>query len=215
MRQAMITVLIVDDHDLIRAGIHHMLSDASGIKVIGEADNGEEAMQMVRNLLPDVVLMDINMPGMGGIEATRKILHSSPDTKILVVTAYNDDLHPTRLLQIGVTGYLTKDASMEEMLQAVRSVYAGQRYISSSIAQQLVLKKVENIDKTPFDTLSSRELQVALMLLKGNKAKEISIKLNLSAKTVNSYRYRIYNKLKIKGDMELAHLAMQYNLIEP
>ena len=123
-------------------------------------------------------------------------------------------MHPSRLLQIGAAGYLTKEASMEEMIKAVRSVFAGQRYVSPQIAQQLLLKKVKDVDKTPFDELSSRELQVALMIVKGYKTNEISNKLNLSAKTVNSYRYRIFNKLKIRGDVELVHLALQYGVIE-
>lgn len=210
----MIKVIIVDDHDLIRAGIRHMLTDVPGIKVVGETNNGEDVLKLVRELSPDLVLMDIRMPGIGGLEATRKILRFSPDTKILVITACKDDMHPSRLLQIGASGYLTKDASMEEMVKAVRNVYAGQTYVSQEIAQQLALKNVKDIDKTPFDDLSGRELQVALMIVKGLKTSEISDKLNLSTKTVNSYRYRIFNKLKLKGDVELVHLALQYGLIE-
>ena len=210
----MIKVIIVDDHDLIRAGIRHMLTDAPGIKVVGETNNGEDVLKLVRESSPDLVLMDIRMPGIGGLEATRKILRFSPDTKILIITACKDDMHPSRLLQIGASGYLTKDASMEEMVKAVRNVYAGQTYVSQEIAQQLALKNVKDIDKTPFDDLSGRELQVALMIVKGLKTSEISDKLNLSTKTVNSYRYRIFNKLKLKGDVELVHLALQYGLIE-
>jgi two-component system invasion response regulator UvrY len=210
----MIKVIIVDDHDLIRAGIRHMLTDAPGIKVVGETNNGEDVLKLVRELSPDLVLMDIRMPGIGGLEATRKILRFSPDTKILIITACKDDMHPSRLLQLGAAGYLTKDASMEEMVKAVRSVYAGQTYVSQEIAQQLALKKVKDIDKTPFDDLSGRELQVALMIVKSLKTNEIAEKLNLSTKTVNSYRYRIFNKLNIKGDVELVHLAIQYGLIE-
>jgi two-component system invasion response regulator UvrY len=210
----MIRVIIVDDHDLIRAGIRHMLTDAPGIKVVGETNNGEDVLKLVRELSPDLVLMDIRMPGIGGLEATRKILRFSPDTKILIITACRDDMHPSRLLQLGAAGYLTKDASMEEMVTAVRSVYAGKTYVSQEIAQQLALKKVKDIDKTPFDDLSGRELQVALMIVKSLKTNEIAEKLNLSTKTVNSYRYRIFNKLNIKGDVELVHLAIQYGLIE-
>jgi len=210
----MINVVIVDDHDLIRAGIRYMLSDVPGIKVVGEADNGEDGLKLARELSPDVVLMDIRMPGVGGLEATRKILHYSPDTKVLVITACADDMHPTRLLQIGASGYLTKDASVDEMIQAIRSVHAGQRYVNPRVAQQMILKNVKDIEKTSFDNLSSRELQIAMMIVKGDKVKDIAVKLNLSPKTVNSYRYRIFNKLKIKGDVELVRLALQYGLIE-
>lgn len=210
----MINVVIVDDHDLIRAGIRYMLSDVPGIKVVGEADNGEDGLKLARELSPDVVLMDIRMPGVGGLEATRKILHYSPDTKVLVITACADDMHPTRLLQIGAFGYLTKDASVDEMIQAIRTVYAGQRYVNPRVAQQLILKNVKDVERTSFDNLSSRELQIAMMIVKGYKVKDIAEKLNLSPKTVNSYRYRIFSKLKIKGDVELVRLALQYGLIE-
>jgi two-component system invasion response regulator UvrY len=210
----MINVVIVDDHDLIRAGIRYMLSDIPGIKVVGEANNGEDALKLVRELSPNVVLMDIRMPGVGGLESTRKILHYSPDTKVLVITACADDMHPTRLLQIGASGYLTKDASVDEMIQAIHSVYAGQKYVNPKVAQQLILKNVKDIEKTSFDNLSSRELQIAMMIVKGDKVKDIAVKLSLSPKTVNSYRYRIFSKLKIKGDVELVRLALQYGLIE-
>lgn len=210
----MINVVIVDDHDLIRAGIRYMLSDVQGIKVVGEANNGEDAIKLVRELSPDVVLMDIRMPGVGGLESTRKILHYSPDSKVLVITACADDMHPARLLQIGASGYLTKDASVDEMIQAIRSVHVGQRYVNPRVAQQLILKNAKDIEKTSFDNLSSRELQIAMMIVKGDKVKDIAGKLSLSPKTVNSYRYRIFSKLKVKGDVELVRLALQYGLIE-
>jgi DNA-binding NarL/FixJ family response regulator len=191
-----------------------MLADADEIEVIGEADNGEQGIEMVHTSSPDVVLMDLQMPGIGGLEATRKILHSYPETKILIITACLDDVHPPRLLQLGAAGYITKEASMNEMIQAVRSVYNGERYVvSPQIAQQIIEKKTTDIHQTPFDELSSRELQVTLMIVKGYKAPEISDKLNLSAKTINTYRYRIFKKLKLKGDVELVHLTMQYGLI--
>lgn len=213
-KKHIISVLIVDDHDLVRAGIRRILDDNSGIKVVGESDSGENAVKMARELTPDVVLMDLKMPGVGGLEATRKILHYNPDVKILVVTACTDNMFPSRLLQVGVAGYLTKDASSKEMVQAIQNVYLGQRYISPEIAQQLVLNKIGNDNKSPFDELSSRELQVALMIANGYKVQYISDKLNLSPKTVNSYRYRVFDKLGIKGDVELTHLAIQHGLVE-
>lgn len=214
MAKTTISILIVDDHDLVRAGLVRMLEDVAGLKVIGEADSGEDAVKLARELSPDVVLMDLQMPGIGGLEATRKILRFNPDVRVLIVTACNDNMYPSRLLQVGAAGYLTKDANINEMIQAIRNVHAGQRYISPEIAQQLVLKKLGDPDKTPFDELSSRELQVALMIAKGHRVQEIADKLNLSTKTVNSYRYRIFEKLSIKGDVELTHLAIQYSLVE-
>lgn len=206
--------MLVDDHDLVRSGIRRILADVTGIKVIGEAVNGEDAVKLGRQLKPDVVLMDVKMPGIGGYEATRKLLRILPDVKILIVTICNNDLYPSRLLQVGAAGYLTKGASTEEMVQAIRSVYAGQRYISPEIASRLAFKHVNDREDSPFDDLSERELQVMLMITVGVKVPDIAEKLCLSAKTVNSYRYRIFEKLKIKNDVELTLLAIRHGLID-
>jgi two-component system invasion response regulator UvrY len=209
-----INVILVDDHDLVRTGIKRMLEDVQGIKVIGEASSGEEAVTLGRKLKPNVVLMDVKMPGIGGFEATRKLLRIDPDMKVLIVTICNNDLYPARLLQVGASGYLTKGASMEEMVQAIRAVHAGQRYISPEIASRLAFKHVNDKDESPFEALSERELQVMLMITMGMKVQDIAEKLCLSPKTVNSYRYRIFEKLKVKNDVELTLLAIRHGLIE-
>ena len=209
-----INVLIVDDHDLVRTGIKHMLSNAEGINVLGEASTGEEAVKMTRDLVPDVVLMDVKMPGIGGLEATRKLLRILPNVKVLVVTVLDDDLFPSRLLQAGAAGYLTKGASMDEMLQAIHTVQSGQRYISPEVAKQLALKHLVDDHASPFDALSERELQVMLMITEGMKVQDIAEKLCLSPKTVNSYRYRIFDKLRVKNDVELTHLAIRYHILD-
>lgn len=210
----MITVLIVDDHDLVRTGIRKMLAEVTGIKVVGEASTGEDAVKLVRQHNPQVVLMDVKMPGIGGFEATRKLLRMDPDLKVLVLTTVNNDLYPARLLQIGAAGYITKGSTMDEMVQAIRSVSTGQRYISSEIASQLAFRHVNDKEDSPFETLSERELQVMLMITKGIKVQDIAEKLCLSPKTVNSYRYRIFEKLGVKNDVELTLLAIRYGLIE-
>jgi two-component system, NarL family, invasion response regulator UvrY len=209
-----INVLLVDDHDLVRTGIRNYLNEVPGIKVVGEARTGEEAVKIARNANPHVVLMDVKMPGIGGFEATRKLLRLNPDLKILVVTSCENDVYPARLLQIGAYGYMTKGSSMEEMLQAVRAVNIGQRYISPAIANTLALMQVSLRKDSPFDLLSERELQVMLMITKGSKVQDIADHLCLSPKTVNSYRYRIFEKLAVKNDVELTLLAMRYGLIE-
>ena len=214
MSAILINVLLVDDHDLVRAGIKRILSDVSGIKVIGEACSGEEAVKLGRKLKPQVVLMDIKMPGIGGFEATRKLIRIDPDIKVLVVTICNNDLYPARLLQVGASGYLTKGATMEEMIQAIRAVYSGQRYISPEIASRLAFRHVNDKEESPFEALSERELQVMLMITMGMKVQEIADKLCLSPKTVNSYRYRIFEKLKVKNDVELTLLAIRHGLVE-
>jgi two-component system invasion response regulator UvrY len=206
---------VVDDHDLVRTGITRMLADIDGLQVVGEADSGEEALKKARELKPDVVLMDIKMPGIGGLEATRKLLRSHPDMKVIAVTACEDDPFPTRLLQAGAAGYLTKGAALEEMVRAIRLVFAGQRFISPQIAQQLALKPFQTQNKgSPFDLLSEREIQIAMMIADCQKVQTISDKLCLSPKTVNTYRYRIFEKLSITSDVELALLAVRHGMVD-
>lgn len=211
----MINVLVVDDHDLVRTGIRRMLADVSGVSVVGEAGSGEEALLRVRELKPDLVLMDVKMPGIGGLEATRKINRSHPDIKVIAVTACDEEPFPSRLLQAGASGYLTKGAALEEMIKAIRQVFNGQRYISADIAQQLALKSFQpQGDASPFEQLSEREMQIALMIAECQKVQAISDKLCLSPKTVNTYRYRIFEKLEITSDVELAMLAVRHGMVD-
>jgi len=208
-------VLVVDDHDLVRTGISRMLADIDGLQVVGQAESGEVAIKKCRELKPDVVLMDVKMPGIGGLEATRKLLRSQPDVKVIAVTICEEDPFPTRLLQAGASGYLTKGAALDEMIQAIRMVFAGQRYISPQIAQQLALKSFQpKVNGSPFDLLSEREIQIALMIANCQKVQVISDKLCLSPKTVNTYRYRIYEKLSITSDVELALLAVRHGMVD-
>ncbi|MBK5007069.1 MULTISPECIES: response regulator transcription factor GacA [Pseudomonas] len=209
----MIRVLVVDDHDLVRTGITRMLADIDGLQVVGEGDSGESALKLARELKPDVVLMDVKMPGIGGLEATRKLLRSHPDIKVIAVTVCEEDPFPTRLLQAGAAGYLTKGAGLDEMVQAIRLAFAGQRYISPQIAQQLALKSFQP-QGSPFDTLSEREIQIALMIVGCQKVQIISDKLCLSPKTVNTYRYRIFEKLSVTSDVELTLLAVRHGMVD-
>lgn len=211
----MIKLLLVDDHDLVRTAIARMLSDISDLHVVGEANCGEQAYSMVGELNPDVVLMDIRMPGIGGLEATRKIKQRFADIKILALSACEDEPFPTRLLQAGASGYLTKGTCIEETVRAIRQVAAGQHYLSPSIAQQMALKSCEiNQQSCPFEQLSEREMQISLMIASGQKIQLISDLLCVSPKTVNTYRYRIFDKLNIENDVELALLAVRHNLVE-
>lgn len=210
----MIKVLLVDDHELVRIGIKRLLQDINGIKVVGEANTGEEAIKIAKELIPEVVLMDVQMPGIGGLEATRKMIRHNPDIKILALTVCDDEPYPSRLLQAGAAGYITKGCDAEEMVRAIRTVHSGQRYISSGIAQQLALKRFTKPEESPLDILSERELQIMLMITSGQKVQEISDKLCLSPKTVNSYRYRIFEKLAINNDVELTLLAIRIGLVE-
>ncbi|MDX1755570.1 MAG: UvrY/SirA/GacA family response regulator transcription factor [Marinobacter sp.] len=215
----MIRVLVVDDHDLVRSGITRMLADDPDIEVIGEASSGEEAIDAVRQSRPDIVLMDIRMPGIGGLEATRRILRIDDSIRVIVVTACADDPYPTRVMQAGATAYITKGADIREMVRAIRMAHTGQRYISPEIAQKMALKNLggefgEEKGESVFDRLSERELQIALMVVDCQKVQDISDKLCLSPKTVNSYRYRIFEKLEISSDVELALMAVRLGLLD-
>ena len=209
-----IKVLVVDDHDLVRAGISSLLKDAGDIAVIGEAESGEDAIKQVREERPDVVLMDVMMPGVGGLEATRRITHYDESIKVIVVTALDDDVYPARLLQAGAAGYLTKGAEQHEMVTAIHDVMRGQRYISPDIAQKMALKNFGGGEAGAFDSLSERELQIAMMIVSCRKVNEIAESLFLSPKTVNTYRYRIFAKLDINSDVELTLLAVRHGLID-
>jgi two-component system invasion response regulator UvrY len=209
----LIKVLIVDDHELIRTGINRLLADFEKIKVVGEAESGEEAVAKARDLRPDVVLMDANMPGIGGLEATRRLIRFDPDIKVIAVTVHNEEPYPTKFMQAGAAGYITKGADIKEMVIAIRQVNSGKRYITPDIAQQMALKALNPGDESPFDKLSEREMQVMLMITQGQKVQDISDQLFLSPKTVNSYRYRLFEKLSIENDVELTHLAIRYGVI--
>jgi len=210
----LINVLLVDDHELVRTGISRLLADVSDITVIGEAESGEDAVKMVRDKIPHVILMDVRMPGIGGLEATRKIQRINPDIKIIALTVCDEEPFPTKLLQAGARGYLTKGAGLEEMVTAIRTVFAGKRYLGPEIAQLLALQNLSDSQGSPFEILSDREMQVLLMITKGQKVQQISEKLCLSPKTVNTYRYRLFEKLNVNSDVELTHLAIRHGIIE-
>lgn len=210
-------ILVVDDHDLVRMGIVRMLADIDGFQVVGDAKSGEEAVIKARALLPDIVLMDVKMPGMGGLEATKKLLTVNSSMKIIAVTACDDDMYPTRLMQAGAVGYVTKGAEFSEIINAIHKVMRGDLYMSNSIAQQLALKNFSGAGNqaTPFEKLSQRELQTAMLIANGQKVVDIANTFCVSPKTVNTYRYRIFEKLDINSDVELTLLAVKYNLLDP
>ncbi|MDB6062812.1 MAG: chemotaxis protein CheY [Verrucomicrobiaceae bacterium] len=210
----MIQILLADDHDLVRNGIGRLLADIDDMTVIGHATSGEQAVLLSRDLQPDVVLMDVRMPGIGGLEATRKITTRDPGIKVIAVSAWDDDPLPSRLLQAGASGYVAKGAPFDDVVKAIRKVMAGQRYLSAGVAEQMALRQFDNRESSPFEKLSERELQIALMIVNCERVADISEKLNLSPKTVNSYRYRLFEKLGIESDVELTHLAIKLGLVD-
>jgi len=209
-----INLFIVEDHLVVRQGIRYLLDNFSDVRVVGEAGSGKEALVLAKDKNPDVMLLDFKLPDTNALELVRKLLRYLPDLKILVITAMKSDVLPIRLLDIGAFGYLTKESTPDELERAIRSVKSGQRYLSPDTANRLALNKVTGSGGTPFDELSEREMEVLLLLARGLKAESIAKQLCISAKTVNSYRYRMFDKLGIKNDVELVKLAIQYGLVE-
>lgn len=210
-----IRVMVVDDHELVRTGICRMLQDQEGIDVIAQAESGEQALQLARQSPPDVVLLDVNMPGIGGVETTRRLLHAVPGVHVLAVSGLAEEPYPSLLLKAGARGYITKGAPMDEMVRAIRKVMSGGKYFSADIAEQLASAYLGDHQQSPFDALSEREMQVAMMVVNCISAQEIADKLFVSVKTVNTYRYRIFEKLGVDSDVKLTHLAMRYGLLKP
>lgn len=211
----MISVVVVDDHELVRTGICRMLEDHAEIKVIGQAESGEEAVLIAKKLQPDVVLLDVNMPGIGGVETTRRLIQSVPTAHVLAVSGLAAEPYPSLLLKAGAKGYITKGAPLAEMVRAIKKVMQGGKYFSAEIAEQLASSYLGDTQQSPFDALSEREMQVAMMVVNCVSAQQIADKLFVSVKTVNTYRYRIFEKLDVDSDVKLTHLAMRYGLIKP
>ncbi|STX51997.1 response regulator GacA [Legionella busanensis] len=210
----MIKILIVDDHALVRMGIRRLLEDLPDMDVVAEAASGEEALVLVKSHRPDVVLLDMKMPGIDGWEVTRRLKKSNPHIKIIAVTAICAEPLPTRILQLGAMGYLTKESGVQEMAAAIRKVAKGEKYLSAEIAQKMAINSLMDVQGSPFDALSEREMQVMLMITSGMTVQDIAERLFLSTKTINGYRYRIFEKLGIKNDVELTHLALKHKVIE-
>jgi two-component system invasion response regulator UvrY len=210
----MISVLLVDDHELVRTGIEALLNAAEDITVVGVAKSGEEAVDAVANLSADVVLMDVNMPGIGGVEACRRILQHNPEVKIIALSVHNDGPIPQQLFKLGVLGFISKGSPVDEMINAIRKVMAGSRYLCSEVANNLAFQGLPGSHESPFAKLSQREAEVVTLILQGKTIQEMAEMLILSDKTVNTYRYRLYDKLNIKNDVELTRLAIKFGHID-
>ena len=208
----MIRVLLVDDHKLFRLCLRRMLETNKGLTIVGEAADGESGVAAARELRPDIILMDLLMPGVGGLEAIRRIGQLELPCRTIVLSACEEQPFPMQALKAGAAGYLTKGVSPEELQSAIRRVFLGKRYLSTDIAQTLAVNAWEEREAGPFDALSNRELQIMMMVANCHKVSDISSSLHLSPKTVNSYRYRIFEKLNVSSDVELALLAARYGM---
>lgn len=210
----MIRVLLVDDHAVVRTGFRLLLQSIAELTVVAEAESGEAACQMYSELTPDVVVMDIAMPGMGGLEALRRIRAKHPQARVLTLSAHDDPMHARRSLQEGALGFLSKRSAPEALVQAVTAVAAGRRYLDAALAQQLALAEFDGAAKSPVERLSEREFQVFIRLAGGASVQRIAQDLNLSSSTVGTHLYNIKQKLGVDNQSELTLIAIRYKLIE-
>lgn len=211
---APIRVLLVDDHALVRAGIRRLLEDAGNVTVISESANTQEAMQATRRERPDVVLMGMNGLCLAVLDGARRFQRQFPAVKLVVMSVDASMVIPDRLVQSGIQGCLTKNCTEEELLEALHTVHRGERYISLQLARQLADKRLSDEPRSPFELLSHRELQVALLVSQGRNTAQIAETLCLTGKTVNGYRCRIMDKLGVRTEVQLTHLALRHGVIE-
>ncbi len=209
-----VKVMLVDDHAVVRMGFKMLLESASDIRVIAEAENGEQAVKLYMEHKPDVVVMDITMPGIGGIEAIDRIMAKDGSARILVLSAHEDSVHPKRVLNAGALGYLTKRSAAEELIKAIRTVALRKMYLEASVAQQMAIQQLSG-ETNPVDVLSDREFEVFMSLAKGKTTNEIADTLCLSPRTVGTHLYNIKQKLNANNSAEIALIAMRAGLIDP
>ena len=209
----MIRLLVVDDHELVRIGLRHIFEDYPAIRIAGEAVDGESALRMNRELRPDVVLLDISLPGLSGFEVTTRLKQASPDLGIVILTIHEQAPYPAQLLEAGAAAYLTKGCPATELVEAIKTVARGGRHIGSRVAQQMALNLLPGGAASPFEVLSAREMEVMLMLAEGRKIADIAALMHLSPKTVATYKYRIFEKLNTRNDVDMTRMALRWGVV--
>ena len=209
---ATIRVMLVDDHAVVRMGFKLLLQEASDIEVVAEAATGEEAIKRYVELTPDVVVMDISMPGMGGMEAVTRLMAKDPAVKVLVLSAHEDSIHPQRLLKAGAMGYLSKRSAPEELIHAIQQVANGSVFLDSTLAQSMAVQQLSGL-QNPVEILSDREFEIFMLLAKGQSVVRIAAALFLSPRTVGTHLYNIKQKLKATNSAELTLIALHNGLL--
>ena len=209
----MIRLMIVDDHELVRVGLRHILGEYANIEIVAESGDGETAIRLNREVQPDVMLLDVCMPGLSGLELTGRLKQSRAELGIIILTVQDSAPFPERLMEAGASGYLTKGCPVPELVQAIRVVARGGRHLGSAIAQQMALGMLPGAGVSPFEELSAREMEVMLMLADGQRIPDIAKTMHLSPKTVATYKYRIFEKLSTRNDVEMTRMAMRYGLV--
>ena len=211
----MIRVIIADDHGIVRGGIRRLLEDHEDIQVVAEASDGHEAIERVLETDPDVILLDISMPGMDGLDVTKQLKAIDPRVRILILTMHAEEQYAPRLIKAGAMGYVTKHAAPEDLVKAINAVHAGRRFISPTLAENMAWRYLgDEKNLSPVECLSDRELQVLNLLAKGNSNQEVADFLHLSVKTIDTYRARVLEKLNLRNNAELTLFAVQNGLIE-
>lgn len=210
----MIKTVIADDHPIVRAGLKQILADASDIEVAAEAGDGHELLRLIRKGGVDVVLLDITMPGLMGLDALKQMKVENPDLPILVLSMHPEEQYGIRVLKAGASGYLMKSAAPDQLVGAIRKVYRGGRYVSPSLAEKMAFGLQTGASGIPHEALSDREYQVLCLIASGKTVKEIAAELSLSEKTISTYRTRILEKMDMKSSAELTHYAVKLNLVD-
>ncbi len=210
----MIKVLLADDHAVVRQGLKQILTEIPEVGTVGEAPTGEEALMLVRAEHWDVLVLDMSMPGRGGLDVLKDVRRERPLTKVLVLSMHPEDQFAVRMLKAGASGYLTKESAPSELVAALRKIMAGGKYISGTLAEKLAFDMDRDNDKPLHEALSDREFQVLRMMAAGQTVQQIADELVLSAKTISTYRARILEKLSLKNNAEMIHYAIQNRLIE-
>ena len=210
----MISIYIVDDHEIIREGLKKILREEPDLKVVGEAQSGDDVIRNIKNIDCDIMLLDMNMPGRSGLELLTDIKELKPNIHILVLSIHPEDKFALRTLKAGASGYLCKDTALDELVIAIRKVYTKGRYLSANLAEQLAFDYMPDKSQLPHETLSNREQEIMFLLVAGKKVKDIAKDLGLSISTVFTYRVRIFEKLNIKSNVELTHYAISNKLVE-
>ena len=210
----MIRVFIADDHPVVRAGIKQILAEAQDIELCGEADNGQEALDKLDRCKPHVLILDVAMPGRGGVETLKRVTDTNPEVAVIILSMYPEDQYALRLLKSGASGYLTKECASDQLVNAVRKVAEGKKYISSTLAEILADNITGNGDQPPHQDLSNREYQIFCLLAGGRRVSEIADELSLSVKTISTYRMRILRKLNMTKNAELTYYAIKNKLVD-
>jgi two-component system invasion response regulator UvrY len=209
-----IKVLIADDHAIVREGLKQILADTKDIVVAGDAENGVDTIKLVRKGKGDVLLLDISMPDRSGIEVLKQIKKEVPELSVLMLSMHREDQYAIRSLKAGAAGYLNKQSAPAELVNAIRQVAAGRKYISPSLAQELANHIGEDHETPLHETLSDREYQTLIMIASGKAVSEIAAELVLSVKTISMYRSRLLQKMKLRHNAELTHYAIKNHLVE-